>query len=238
MESNRSAAPRRTLAPLLALVLALGIAGEAAAGGWKVVRKEAGVTVSQKDIAGRDLPIFRGSTVIKADIYALLGILQDIDHHPTWMHRCKEARVIKRYEEFHVLHYNRTDAPWPISDRDTVLDSRVEIQPEKHTVLVRFKAVSSPLQGEVGDVVRMRRLRGYYKLTALSDSRTRVEYQVDADPGGSLPAWVVAMASEDLPVNTLTNLRARAKSGKATYQSFRSRWDPALNPDAPVLIPQ
>ncbi len=208
------------------------------AGGWKVVRKEAGVTVSQKEIEGRDLPVFRGSTVIAADIYDLLGILQDIDEHPKWMHRCKEARLIKRYAEFHVLHYNRTDAPWPVSDRDTVLDSRVEIQPESHSVLVRFKAVKSPLQGEVTDVVRMRRLSGYYKLTALSATKTRVEYQVDADPGGSLPAWVVAMASEDLPVNTLTNLRARAKSGKGKYQAFRARWDPALNPDAPVLIPK
>lgn len=227
----------RLLAPPF-LAFALVLASQPALAGWSVVRKEGGVTVTQKEIEGRDLPIFRGTTVIRANIYDLLGVLQDIPNHPKWMHRCKEARTLKRHGEFHVLHYNRTDAPWPVSDRDTVLDSKVEIQPDKHTVLVKFRAVKSPLQGEVDDVVRMVRLRGYYKLTALDAKRTRVQYQVDADPGGSLPAWVVKMASEDMPVNTLTNLRARVKKVGNAYAEFRKRWDPAFNPEAPVLIPK
>ena len=235
MKSNRCAV---WVAWVFVAVAVGAVPTAALAGGWKVVHQEAGVTVSQKEIEGRDLPIFRGATVINADIYELLGVLQDVANHPLWMHRCKEAQVLERYGEFHVLHYNRTDAPWPVSDRDTVLESKIDVSPEKATVTVRFKATKSPLRGEVADVVRMLRLRGYYKLTALSGTRTRVEYQVDADPGGSLPVWVVKMASQDMPVNTLTNLRARVRETNGMYREFRKRWDPSLNPDAPALIPR
>ncbi len=172
-------------------------------------------------------------------MFRVLAILADFDHHCEWMHGCKQARLLKTFDRYHRLSYNRTEAPWPVSDRDVVLDSQVKVDPEKHRVTIHFKGVSNPLKPEVEDVVRMVRLRGYYRLTALGPNKTEVQYQVDADPGGSLPDWVVRAASEDLPLNTLTNLRKRAgnKSSDADYDAFYATWDVKRNPKAPKLLP-
>ena len=44
---------------------------------WKVITNEEGVVVSQKKVPGRSLPVFKGVTVIEADIFEILGVLQD-----------------------------------------------------------------------------------------------------------------------------------------------------------------
>lgn len=224
---------------ITALALCLLLTGALEAGGWKEIDREGGVIVWQKEVPDRSLPIFRGQTTIKAPIYRVLAILSDFDRHCQWMHGCKQARLVKQYDDLHRLSYNRTDAPWPVTDRDVALDSQVVLQPEKNTVLIKFQGVSSPLLPPSQDAVRMTRLRGYYMLTALGANSTRVQYQVDADPGGSLPDWLVRSASQDIPHNTLTNLRKRAgdDSLDQDYAAFYKRWDPALNPDAPTLIP-
>ncbi len=40
-------------------------------------------------------------------------------------------------------------------------------------------------------VVRMRLLRGSWRIEAIEAARSRVTYQVTADPGGRIPAWLV-----------------------------------------------
>ncbi len=68
----------------------------------------------------------------------------------------------------------------------------------------------------------MPRLRGHYVLKILDYNKTRVEYQIDADPGGMLPDWLIESASKDIPLNTLTGLKKRvAQTRKAgTYKEF------------------
>lgn len=224
------------LAALLASTLGPRLA-EAQDKNWEEVRRENGVIVWQRTLPDRDMPIFRGQTVIGANIYLLLAILADFDNHCQWMHGCHTAKLLEARDDHHRISYNRTDAPWPIDDRDVVLESHVEVHPDAHKVRIRFASVQSPLMPEVDGVVRMNRLRGYYELVALGPDKTRVQYQVDTDPGGYLPDWVVAMASEDIPVNTLTNLRKRAKAVAGRYDDFIARWNPAQNPDAPKLLP-
>jgi hypothetical protein len=220
------------------VTLALSLAASQAQA-WEEISRKDGVIVSQKDVPDRGLPVFRGEAVIDAPIHRLLAILSDFDRHCEWMYGCKEARLLKAHSRTHLLSYNRTDAPWPVSDRDVVLECKVHIKPEAHTVLVNFHGVRSPLQPEVEDVVRIPTLRGYYRMTALGAARTRVRYEVDADPGGDLPDWVARMVSEDMPYNTLTNLRKRAANASLdqTYDDFYQHWLPTRNPAAPNLIP-
>lgn len=235
-----------TAARRLGAQLALGVtvafsllllASNAQAQEWKVVRKENGITVSQKEVPGRGLPTFRGASTINANLYEVLAILADFDSHCKWMHGCHTAKLLKEFDDYHRISYNRTDAPWPIDDRDAVLESQIEVQSEKHTILIRFKSIKSALMPEVDGVVRMNTTRGYYMLTAVSPTKTRVQYEVDADPGGFLPDWVVVMAAEDVPYNTLTNLRKRAAQSKGQHQTFIDHWDPDKNPEAPRIVP-
>lgn len=224
---------------ILLLITALFVAqpATAAAGGWEVINRDDGIIVSRKEAPERQLPVFRGETTFDASVYEILAILDDFDSHTRWMHSCEEACAITRHSPTRITSYYRTRAPWPVSSRDVVIENEVTLIPARHEVLVTYRATTSSERPEVDGVVRMPRLRGYFRLRALSKSRTWLRYEVDADPGGSLPKWVAAMASEDIPYNTLVNLRRRLGQVRGKYEDFLDRWDPRRNPKAPDLFP-
>ena len=72
-----------------------------------------------------------------------------------------------------------------------------------------MNSISDPRQPEVEGVVRIPRLAGHYILRYVTETLTEIEYQIDADPGGSLPSWLAELASRDLPYHTIRNLRNR-----------------------------
>ena len=208
----------------------------AAQGKWERINKEEGIEVFRKEIAGRDMPMFRGRAVVKADLYTVLAVLSDFDRHTEWMHSCFEAGLLKEIDDLNRLSYNRADAPWPVSDRDVVVRSKLTINEKRKMVIVNFRSVKHPKMPEQEDVVRMPRLRGHYKLKILSDNKTRVEYMVEANPGGSLPTWLAEQASEELPLITLQNLRKQVKKTKGKYEAFVKQWDPAKGGKLPTDI--
>lgn len=206
-------------------------ASAASAGGWEELLREDGVVVSGREVEGRSLPTFRGQGVVEGHLLEVLAVLSDTPRNVEWMHHCQESRMLKQISEFERIIYNRTTAPWPVADRDVVLRSRAEVDTEKRTVLIKFASIQSPLQGEVDGVVRMPSLQGFYKLEALDLKRTRVTYQVDADPGGLLPDWLAARASRELPLHTLRNLRAQVEKTRGQYVERIKGWA-SLYPDA------
>lgn len=222
------------------LLLCLLLAPAALANGWEEIADEDGVVVTQKEVRGRDLPTFRGVTTIDASIYEVLAVLNDNRRRKDWLHKCEESRLVKRINEFETIIYNRTDAPWPVSDRDMVLHTRIWLVEPGTEVLATFKGIKHVSVEEVDDAVRMPFIEGHYRLRKVTDDRTWVEYQVNADPGGSLPKWLARRASKELPLETLRNLKKQIRKTRGLYEAFLNKWDPArlppgTEPPAPPL---
>ena len=222
------------LARTLAVAALLsGLASAEAAEPWLDVLEDDGIRVSQRVGPGRALPEFRAVAEIAASRWQVLAVIVDIPNQPKWMHRLSEARVIRTKAQtgspLGAVFYLRMDLPWPVSDRDVVLESDTDFPDEGRSV-TRFARASHAEHEPIEGVIRMPRLRGHYALTALAPDRTRVEYQVDADPGGSLPSWLVTRVSRDDPWYTLKDLRARVAAAHAEYAEFVRQWDPRRDP--------
>lgn len=208
---------------VLALWLGL-VATPSLAQDWRHVTSEDGVAVTAREVPGRGFPTFRGVGVIDASIWEILAVLSDVSRHSQWMFRCAEARQLRKLSEMEYIVYSRTDAPWPVSDRDAVFHSTVHPSLKELTIDVRFRAVQSPLQGPVKGVVRMTKLQGHYRLKALGPEKTLMDYQVDADPGGMIPTWLAKLATRRLPIDTIRSLRKRTKVTRGWYSERIKRW--------------
>jgi len=178
---------------------------------WEIVKEENGITVSQRAVPGRSMPVFRGEGEIEAGIFELLAVLQDVNVNPEWMHACREAALLEKYNEKEHLVYNRSAAPWPISDRDVVVKTKAIINRAESWVRVVIKSTQSTLKPPVDGVVRMPRMNGEFYFAIKTDTLTQVRYTIDADPGGWLPVWLARMASRNIPLRTLENFRKRVK---------------------------
>lgn len=196
-------------------------------GKWHHEFTEDGVAVSMMTEEGRSLPAFRGVTTVDGGLFEVLGMLDDAKKATDWMANCMENKVLKQVNEFDRIIYNRTDAPWPVSDRDVVIFVGVTADLDKREVNIKFTQITNAGPGPIDGVVRMPRLKGHYKLQYIDEKRTKVTYQIDADSGGSLPDWLIARATRNLPVQTLNGMRKQLKKTMGNYDDFVKRYDPS-----------
>ena len=176
---------------------------------WTQIDESEGIRVWKREIPGQQLPGFRGETVMATSVEALVAVLKDYARHPEWMHRCVASAQLKDLGGGHSIDYNRTGAPWPVWDRDIIIDAQWSEAPDGRLVTLSFKNANPKLRPLPKRTVRMPRLVGFYQLWRLGPNRTKVIYQVEADPGGSLPTWLAKSVVRDMPYNTLSALRDR-----------------------------
>ncbi|MEM7158802.1 MAG: START domain-containing protein [Myxococcota bacterium] len=185
--------------------------------GWESVTNEDGIIVTARASARSELKVFRGVGVVEAPLIEVLAVITDADRHDEWVHSCSESGLIEQSTELTGFVYNRTATPWPVADRDVVLRSRIQLIDGEREVLVTFTATEHPAKAPEDGVIRMPYLEGHYHLWAQGPSSTRVEYQVDSDPGGRLPTGLVSRGTRDMPVETLQGLRAQVVRTRGSY---------------------
>jgi hypothetical protein len=208
------ATPPQGGSPRGATATAASVLAEA---GWVRVAEEEGIVITSRSSEHSPLPIFRGVGVVDAPLLAVLAVVTDAERHREWIFSCSASALVAQTSETTGVVYNRTDTPWPVPDRDVVLDSRVELVDGEREVIVRFSATVHPERPPEDGVVRMTYLEGHYHLWAQDDAHTRVEYQVDSDPGGSLPTWLATRGTRDMPLETLRSLRTQLARTRGIY---------------------
>lgn len=177
-----------------------------------VILNKDGIIVEQEIFPGRILPIMTGKVTINADPTRIIRWLSAVHTYVDWQYNCKEARLITA-QDGTPLTYNRISSPWPVSDRDVILQANQTIM-DNGNIRLEFNDIEDFDLKIPRGVVRMTHLNGSYLLMPTADGTTDIVYTLDSDPGGKLPAWLVKQASKDLPYQTLKSLREKAESGE------------------------
>ena len=212
-------------------VLTLATAAHASSG-WETIATEAGIEVTQKERPGGELPVVKGVGLVRANLVDVLAVIDDVPGRTKWAHDCTASRELEKSSPFERILYHRSAVDWPLDDRDAVVRVRVDADYDAQRVRVTYRTARDYRFPEVSGVVRMPRLDGYFLIEAVGETRTRVTYVVDADPGGMIPDWLVSMTSKDIPLNTLQNLRRRVRSTRSSgkYKAFVDHWLPYFFP--------
>lgn len=232
---DQSRAPmklRHLVSGLMALVVlatSLAMPQEVRAGedGWEVIKREDGIVVTRKYIPGYTLPVIRGVGIVKANIYDILAVLNDVGSNCKWMADCHTSKLLKKNNDYDLVVYNRTATPWPLDDRDVVVSAKIEVNNDAKTVKISFESIDYKAKGPVSGVVRMPILKGHYLLKYVSPTQTEVTYQAQADVGGMVPNWLAEMKSKDLPFNTILSMRKHIPKTVGQFPDFMKKWDPA-----------
>lgn len=225
----------RCLLPALALILLQAVVcptvyadpKPSKPGAWEAILNKDGIEVHRRQVEGSKLLEFRGRGLVNAPLPRLLAVLQDADRRIEWNDRCTDSRLIQQVTPRIQISYNRTQAPWPVADRDAVLRGETSVNTKDKTVTVSFHSVDDPRMPPQKGVVRMPHLRGHWHFTPVYAPGAKVplttyaEYQVHADPGGALPIWMANAASKQIPYKTLLGMRRQVE--RRTYPEFE-KW--------------
>ena len=215
--SGSLAAMRRlALAAWAALVLSLpGLEAARARGDgdWEFIDDDDGIHTWRKDL-GEQRAAFRGQAFIRGTIEDVLAPILDSKHHTEWMYGVKESTLLEQLSPTRVLVYVRVKGIWPVWDRDAISESELQWSADHKHLVIRGHSVPSNRRPVPERVVRMPLLKGTMKMWQVAAQNVKVLYDIEADLGGRIPAWIARMASKEIPYHTLRNLRDRVQGKK------------------------
>lgn len=187
------------------------------AGPWELVRSDEGIEVFRRTVHGSPLHEFQGTGVVEAPITSVLAVLDDADHRLEWMAEAVAQTLISR-----------------AGDRDAVIRALTTVDVPKKVVQVAMHSVEHPNWPPQKGVVRMPHLCGHWYLWPTNGGKwTRVEYQVHADPGGSLPTRIINLVSKKIPHNTIAAIKRQVVRRK--YPEYERKL--SLMPEYKEMLP-
>jgi hypothetical protein len=177
-------------------------------GDWELEKNESGIKVYTRTIDGEDIREFKATVLIDAPVKKVADIILDINNYSTWYPQISESKIIKKINSNEYYVYNVLDLPWPSSDRDGV--SKMNITITEAATTIKMEAING-VKPKNPDYVRITKSYGFWKFTK-QGTKTSLHFQYFANPGGSLPDWIINMFIVDNPFETLQILRTKAKS--------------------------
>ncbi len=219
---NHSQSP---LALAFMVVLLLTGASAAAEEDWTLRKDNNGIRIYTKPVEGSDFHAFRGEARVDSSLSALLAVHADVEYVTEWLKDCKVSELLTDFSPDGFYVYFQTRSPWPVKDRDYVLRYVIDQDPDTHAVKISFEAEVG-LHPETDECVRLTELSGYWKMTPVAPGKTDVVYEVAADPGGAVPAWLANRFVVDQPYHSLKRLRERTRLEQYQERRFDFIDDP------------
>lgn len=176
---------------------------------WQYEFEKEGITVYTKEIEGSNFDAFKGEMQIEATIDELLDILLEIEKYPEWCYKTSSTNLLKE-ESNKLFYYYISETPIGIKDREAYFVSEINKNADTGEILITMNTFQSENLVPNG-FIRMPLSTGFWKLTPTNQLTTKVLFQMHADPGGSIPAWLANLASTESPYITLNNLRKIVK---------------------------
>ena len=189
-----------------------GIASQATAQSWQSVDDKDGVQLWQRTVPGSPFIAFRGQMIMNTSIKKLTAIMYDQEKKMEWMHDCVANDVLEEKGLGNHIIYNRTAVNVMfVSDRDVVVETVFKFDDTHRRITIDATSVKHAKRPLIPGVVRMPKVKLRWQFRMVSLSLTEVTYEVEADPGGWLPAWLVNRVSKDIPYHSLVNLEKQSK---------------------------
>lgn len=171
---------------------------------WKLRRDKYGIKVWTRSVEGKGIIEYLAKTILETELSKLTDLLRDVENYPSWTANCESAFIYKVLSDSSFIEYLTTKVPWPMDDRDVVMEAIVARETEDYFEL---RLNSTPEAVPLSDKhVRIEISKGSWKFKKLDDKRVEVIHQFMSDPGGNIPKGIVNMFIVSGPYKTLLNL--------------------------------
>jgi hypothetical protein len=209
-----------------AALAALPVARAEATGCWLLMYERDGFKAYERR---GEPPAYRAEGALSVGLAEVAAVLVDLPRQREWVSHLAESRLLEGDPLAHSVVYSRYDLPWPVRDRDAVIESVVTERPMEGEVHVRFRSTTTALAPERPECIRIPLCEGEFTLAQAAPDRVRVTYTIRLDPGGLLPAWLVRHFIRDAPADTLARFRSQVIRTRGQYDGFieaqTSRWE-------------
>ena len=193
---------------LVLILLMLSFTPQSSAGEWIKTGEVAGVTLYKRDLPGSDVVAIRGEAVIEESMPRIVGVLENVEREKEWMADIAESYNIEKNTETDRWEYNRTKTPWPLQDRDFVIHTQTRFTKDPEPRLtIEMTSGENRKKPALSGVVRGELIDSRFILKYIDAKKTHLTCEIQADPKGVIPKWVVNLFQSHWPVDTIQGLK-------------------------------
>lgn len=173
---------------------------------WKFLTEKNGIKVYSRSVADSKVKALKVTCVLDASLSALVTLLLDVPATPEWVSHTKSCTLVKRVSPAELYYYSEVSLPWPLDNRDFVAHVKVTQDKTTKVVTVDAPAIPGVIAVKKG-IVRVSHSLGYWIITPLGNGKIKVDYSLQVDPGGVIPAWAVNALSSQGPLDSFMEMR-------------------------------
>lgn len=183
--------------------------------GWELVKEKEDMTVYIRQLEGSDFKEVKIDGKIACTLSEIVKAIEDVEAQSDWVESTIEAKILERKSSGTFVFYQGTDMPYPVKDRDVVMQYTRNQDPQSKEVQIDFTNVEG-YKEKNSKYVRIPELHSSYKFVPEADGVISVNYKLKIDVGGKMPKWVVNMAITKGPIDTMEALFDAIRKGKYT----------------------
>lgn len=188
------------------------------AGKWGLVKEKEGIKIYARKVSNSPFDELLGTYIADVSLSSIISLLKDYNNQPNWVFANVETRLLAAPNNFEWYYYMKTDAPWPVADRDIIIHAVLTQDTLTHVIHINVQGLPKYLQKNEG-IVRIPYLKSSWEFIPINKNKVLVKLQILTDIGGEVPAWIVNMVKEKGPFNTLLFMREELK--KDQYKNAR-----------------
>jgi START domain len=177
-------------------------------GNWALLKEKDGIKVSSRPASGSQFNDIRVEVDLPGNIDQLKSILMDVSHYKEWSYATKKSVLIKKLAAYKLIYYTEIEVPWPATNR--YFYANLELKEDSLGSSIQVLAINLPdYLPAPKDLVQMLFTKGTWNISTNSKKSIHVDYILELNPGGSLPAWVLNLFSTKGPMETFENIRQK-----------------------------
>ena len=172
---------------------------------WKLSKDEDGIKVYQSEGKNSKFKSIKVECTLEGTYDKLMAILNDVANLKKWVYNNVNSSILQRVSANEFYYYSETHLPWPMTNRDAII--HLKMNKDSLNRFLSISAVGVPgYIPEKNGMVRVPRSDISWYVTMPSAKTISIVYIFDAEPGGSLPAWVVNMFTDKGPYESFKKL--------------------------------
>jgi START domain len=173
---------------------------------WTLEKEKDGIRISSRPAEGSSFKDIRVEVDVPGNIDQLSAILLDIPGYTNWAYATKKSVLIKDLGQGKLIYYSEVEVPWPATNRYYYAQLELKKNPADRSMIL-ISANLPEYTPVPKDLIKVPYSKGEWKVTTISKKSIHIDYILQLNPGGSLPAWVLNLFSTKGPMETFENVK-------------------------------
>ncbi|WP_255563689.1 START domain-containing protein [Mucilaginibacter rivuli] len=185
---------------------------------WKLATEKEGIKVYTRPVPNSKIKALKADCIMDGKLSQFVAVILDVAGSEKWVYHAKNVKLLKQTSPSELYYYSEVAVPWPFENRDYI--AHIIVNQNAKTKIVTIDAPCLPDMVPLKEsLVRIVHSTGKWLVAPLPNNKLHVTYEIEVDPAGAVPAWLINLFATKGPLETFEKLKLELP--KPAYKNAR-----------------